>query len=81
LDDLADEFKKTKDENVRKLREDAESRLAPIAAEFRRTRNSAGHPASLDPVNPADVHANLLLFPSAVNLIARLKEWVIKHYA
>jgi hypothetical protein len=80
LDDLNNEVKSTNDENLRKLLEEAEARLSPIAADFRRTRNSAGHPASLDPVNPADVHANLLLFPFTANLLARLKDWVTGHY-
>ena len=72
--------KRRPDEIVRKLREDAESRLLPIAAEFRRLRNDAGHPASLGPVDPADVHANLLLFPSTAKLFKRLRDWVVSYY-
>ncbi len=80
LVDLNDEAKKTKDDGLRKLRDDAEARLHPIAADFRKTRNDAGHPASLEPVHSADVHANLLVFPYTAKLLGRLKEWVNKHY-
>jgi hypothetical protein len=78
LEDLQQEVKKTKEEGLRKLHEEAEARSTPLAAEFRKTRDSAGHPASLDPVHPADVHANLLLFPSTAKLLARLKDWVVR---
>jgi hypothetical protein len=81
LHDLASEVKKTKDDRLRKLLEDAEARLAPIAAEFRRTRNDAGHPASLAPVNPADVHCNLLLFPSTAKVLQGLTKWITEYYS
>jgi len=68
------------DEAVRKLKEDAESRLLPIAADFRRLRNHAGHPASLGPVLATDVHTNLLQFPSTARLIMQLKQWVAANY-
>ena len=81
LKDLRDDAKRHKgDESRRQLYEDAQARLTPIAAEFRKTRNDAGHPASLDPINPADVHCNLLLFPSTAKLIARIKAWVATYY-
>jgi hypothetical protein len=80
LPDLKADARKSNDEATRKLSEDADSRLTCVAAEFRKTRNDAGHPASLDPVDPADVHANLLLFPSTAKLLARLKTWIIKYY-
>lgn len=81
LPDLEGEVRKTKDEGLRKLYEEATARLLPIAAEFRRTRNDAGHPASLDPIHPADVHSNLLLFPAAAKVLLRLKDWVTTFYA
>jgi hypothetical protein len=81
IPDLANDAKTKKDEQIRKLQDDAEARLHPIAAEFRKTRNDAGHPASLDPVHPADVHANLLLFPYTAKLLSRLREWVLTYYA
>jgi hypothetical protein len=80
LADLDREAKRTKDDDLRKLLDNAQARLQPVAAEFRKTRNEAGHPASLDPVHPADIHANLLLFPTTAKLFAQLKEWVLKYY-
>jgi hypothetical protein len=80
LPDLSAEARKTGDENVKKLEEDSQARLLPVAAEFRKIRNDAGHPASLTPVNPSDVHCNLLLFPSTARLLQRLKEWVVSYY-
>ncbi len=79
LPDLKGEAKKRDD--LRQLSEDAQARLQPIAAEFRKIRNDAGHPASLSPVDPADVHANLLLFPSTAKLLGRLTDWVSKYYS
>jgi hypothetical protein len=80
LPDLKADYKKTGDDARRKLHEDAAARLLSIAAEFRRLRNDAGHPASLDPVDAADVHANLLLFPHTANMLRRLRDWVVKYY-
>jgi len=80
LPDLAGDAKRSADAELRKLHEEAECRLLPIAAEFRKTRNQAGHPASLSPVDPADVHANLLLFPSTAKMLKRLKEWIMVFY-
>ncbi len=80
LPDLAADGRKSGDEAIRNLSEEAEARLRPAAAEFRKTRNDAGHPASLTPVNPADVHCNLLLFPSTAKLLQRLSRWVGDYY-
>lgn len=75
-----DSRKNPSDANLRRLRDDAECRLMPIAAEFRKLRNEAGHPANLDPIEATDVHANLLLFPNAARLLCRLKDWVVAYY-
>jgi hypothetical protein len=80
LADLLAESKTTSDDSLRQLHEQAETRLSPCAAEFRKTRNAAGHPAILDPVHPADVHANMLLFPSTAKMLMQLTNWVKKHY-
>jgi hypothetical protein len=81
LPDLAgDARKKPSDESLRNLVAEAQARLQPTAAEFRKIRNDAGHPASLDPVKPADVHANLLLFPSTAKLLLGLTKWVADYY-
>ena len=80
LPDLKGDAKRKGDESLRKLGEDADSRLYPMAAEFRRLRNSAGHPAALEPVLSADAHANLLLFPVAAKLLRRLTDWTAAYY-
>jgi hypothetical protein len=80
LPDLKGEANRCGDGSIRRMLEEADSRLLPIAAEFRRLRNDAGHPASLDPVNPTDVHANLLLFPSTAKLLRSLTTWVAGFY-
>jgi hypothetical protein len=80
ISDLRIDEKRTKDDAKRQLLEDAEARLFPVAVEFRKTRNDAGHPASLDPVHPADVHSNLLLFPTTAKLFSKLTEWVVAYY-
>lgn len=79
LPDLRSEAKKHPN-TVLSLKEDAESRLLPIAADFRRLRNEAGHPASLTPIRSTDVHANLLQFASVAKLLIRLKKWVCEFY-
>jgi hypothetical protein len=81
LPDLSAEARKTGDEYLRRLAEDAEARLHPVAAEFRKTRNDAGHPASLTPVNATDVHCNLLLFPSTAKLLQKLTIGVAGYYS
>ncbi len=80
LPDLSGEAKRAGSEELKRLADEADSRLLPIAAEFRRLRNDAGHPASLGPVNAADVHANLLHFPSTAKLLRRLSDWVTAFY-
>ena len=81
IPDLQSDVGKNKtDDILRKLQEDADCRLHPIAAEFRRLRNSAGHPASLEPVIPSDVHSNLLMFPSSAKLLIALKHWSANYY-
>jgi hypothetical protein len=80
LPDLAGEAKKTGDDQLRQLSEEAAAMLQPAAAEFRKTRNDAGHPASLTPVNAHGVHASLLMFPSTAKLLQRLTRWVTDYY-
>jgi len=52
----------------------------PLTEQLRTTRNDAGHPASIDPVTPENVHASLLMFPGLIRLCTRLTAWVQKHY-
>jgi hypothetical protein len=78
MPDLISECKRSP--NLRRLKEETESRLKPCAADFRRLRNDAGHPASLGTVRATDVHANLLLFPSTARMLLELKTWITSHY-
>lgn len=44
--------------------------------QIRAVRNDSGHPASIDPVTPDNVHASLLIFPELGILVDRLMKWV-----
>jgi hypothetical protein len=46
---------------------------------IRTVRNDAGHPISVDPVTPENVHATLLLFPNHAKLAAALISWINSH--
>jgi hypothetical protein len=78
--DLKGEVTKTKDKYLGQLSQELDAKLPAVASEFRKTRNDAGHPASLQPVSQADVHCNLLLFPATARLIGQLREWITKFY-
>ncbi|MBN1656503.1 MAG: hypothetical protein JXA30_22220 [Deltaproteobacteria bacterium] len=52
----------------------------PVTETMRIARNDAGHPSSIEPVEQADVHAGLLLFPRLVELVSELKIWVKTSY-
>lgn len=60
----------------RDLREAFESYWPAWSGLFRMTRNSAGHPKSVDPVTRDAVHAALLLFPQQARLTSELSAWV-----
>jgi hypothetical protein len=47
-----------------------------FATQIRSTRNDAGHPVSVDPVTPDQVHASFLVFPEVVRLTSGLAGWV-----
>lgn len=78
--DLNTDAKRTKNPETKFLSEEVESRLLPVALELRKTRNNAGHPASLSSINPADVHCGLLLFPSVAKMLTKLTAWVANFY-
>lgn len=52
----------------------------PLTELPRVSRNDAGHPVSIDPVKPEDVHVSLLLFPALAGLCAKLTVWAEEHY-
>ena len=52
-----------------------EDRWPALAARLRDTRNAAGHPASLEKLKEADVHASLHLFHDLFRLTQDLTRW------
>jgi hypothetical protein len=65
-----------RDEATVRLRESFVHVWAAIAGMIRVTRNDAGHPGSINPVTPEDVHAALLTFPHYARILDQLKTWV-----
>ena len=47
-----------------------------FASQIRSTRNDAGHPVSVEPVTPDQVHASFLVFPEVVPLSSGLEGWI-----
>jgi hypothetical protein len=48
--------------------------------QIRTAGNDAGHPVSVDPVTPDEVHASLLIFPQLAALASQLKDWITSDY-
>jgi hypothetical protein len=44
--------------------------------QIRTVRNDSGHPTSIDPVTPDNIHASLLIFPELGILVDSLMNWV-----
>jgi hypothetical protein len=61
------------------LREKYEAYWPAFTQQIRTARNEAGHPASIEPVTQATVHASLLIFPELLGLTAALSEWTKDH--
>lgn len=80
IDSLDDEFTKRLTAFPRDLREIYESNWSVFISQIRRSRNDAGHPTSLDPVNEDIVHSSLLIFPELIKLIFLLEDWVHKNW-
>lgn len=49
--------------------------------QIRTVRNDAGHPVSVDPVAPDEVHASLLIFPELAALASELRTWIEDSYS
>ena len=47
---------------------------------IRDTRNKAGHPTDIEPINKADVHSTLLIFIYLIELNKELEEWVLNNW-
>lgn len=75
---LADAVKNraTGDQAIVKLRESFEYNWPSMTHMIRAARNDAGHPGSIGPVTPEDVHATLLTFPHVASIVKQLKSWV-----
>jgi hypothetical protein len=56
----------------RHLREEFDAHWASFSGQIRLARNSAGHPASLDAVDPPTAHGALLIFPELARLARKL---------
>jgi len=48
--------------------------------QIRTARNEAGHPVSIEPVTPEEVHASLLIFPELAALAGQLQAWIANEY-
>ena len=44
--------------------------------QIRTARNDSGHPSSISPVTPDNVHASLLIFPELARLVDSLINWI-----
>ena len=65
----------------RPLSEAFESYWPAFLQQIRVSRNAAGHPTSVEPVEESTVHASLLIFPELLKLSTELEDWISKHYA
>jgi len=52
-----------------------EANWPAITHQIRTARNEAGHPVSVEPVTPEEVHASLLIFPELAALAGQLATW------
>jgi hypothetical protein len=64
----------------RPLKEEFEAYWPALVQQVRSIRNEAGHPISVDPVEPETVHASLLLFPKLAQLARDLTGWIQQSY-
>lgn len=75
-DAMAKVFEDRKASMTTNLRERVGANWTGFTEPVRRLRNDAGHPNSIEPVTPEDVHAALLLFPEFARLARDLRDWV-----
>ncbi|MGO9643623.1 MAG: hypothetical protein ACLPY5_02615 [Candidatus Bathyarchaeia archaeon] len=64
----------------KELKDSYESFWSAFVGQLRMTRNEAGHPSSVDPVDAQTVHSSLLIFPQLAKLAYDLKSWVSTNY-
>lgn len=58
------------------LKSTYESYWQAFVQQIRATRNDVGHPHSIDPITPENVHAALLIFPELAKLGTELQKWI-----
>ncbi|BBI99514.1 hypothetical protein FGKAn22_12070 [Ferrigenium kumadai] len=76
LNSLRSYFDSVQRQFPEKLREEYESYWSAFTQQIRATRNEAGHPTSVQPIEPEAVHASLLIFPELAKLANKLRDWV-----
>lgn len=76
LNSLRSYFDRVQSQFPEKLREEYEAYWSAFTQQIRATRNEAGHPTSVHPIEPEAVHASLLIFPELAKLTNKLREWV-----
>jgi hypothetical protein len=64
----------------RALSEAFQSYWPAFTQQIRVTRNAAGHPNSIEPVEEATVQASLLIFPELAKLATQLRSWIDTDY-
>lgn len=80
LDAIEQVLAPRKPDMPRSLAEEFDAYWPALVQQIRSIRNEAGHPISVDPVEPETVHASLLLFPKLADLARDLVAWISNHY-
>jgi hypothetical protein len=75
LDALQREFEGRSPRMPVPLADAVRSNWPSFAYQIRAARNDVGHPVSVDPVTPENVHASLLIFPGLAALALDVTEW------
>jgi hypothetical protein len=77
-DALYQELTANKSSLDRQLWDKLEAYWPAMIGQIRIARNDSGHPGAVSAVTLETVHSNLLMFPAVAELIASLREWVMK---
>jgi hypothetical protein len=71
-------IKQRKQDISNTLFESFEAYWPAFTHQIRTARNESGHPSSINPVTPDNVHASLLIFPELAKLADNLIDWIDK---
>jgi hypothetical protein len=63
-------------DELTRLRDTFSYQWNALVHEIRASRNDVGHPSSIDPVMPEDVHATLLTFLHVSRIVKQVTDWV-----